>query len=298
MPFETRFIPDLCGWRGDFPSRPRVAASFRRLADLAPHLLAAPRAADVFLFRAWKEVLGSYPAYVRQEIGDCTSFGSAHVTDCLQCVEIAIGHESESFKEICTEAIYGMGRAIGGMLGSGDGCYGAAVAKAVMEGVVPRELVGPYSGRRAKEWGSTGVPAEIAKAAKDHAVGATALVSSLDEASAALSNGYPYIICSDQGFTMTRDASGACTASGTWQHCMSVVGMRTQSAKAEFLICQSWGPNVPSGPLMDDQPDFSFWCSSATMARILAQGDSFAFSKFTGFPGRPLPSAWSYGTFI
>jgi hypothetical protein len=40
------------------------------------------------------------------------------------------------------------------MLGGGDGCYGAALAKAVTEvGVVPREAVGAYSGERAKEWG-------------------------------------------------------------------------------------------------------------------------------------------------
>jgi hypothetical protein len=208
----------LMGWL-DAPGRHAVAATLGPpLARVAPHLMGADQ--DVFLYRAWKDVLGSYPAYPAQQIGDCTSFGSGHATDLLQCVEIAIGHEPEAYKEVCTEAIYGMGREIAGMLGGGDGCFGAAVAKAVMKGVAPREAVGPYSGRRAQEWGARGTPADVQAKAAEHPVKATAMVTTLDELDAALGNGYPVIVCSDQGFTMTRDADGLCQPRGSWAHCV------------------------------------------------------------------------------
>lgn len=298
MPFEAQDFSHLMGWRGDFPTRPAVARQFRRLQDVAPALMYGAISDNVFLFRAWKDALGSYPAYVKQEIGDCTSFGSGHTTDLLQCVQMVLGKQAEAYKEICTEAIYGMGRQVANMLGGGDGCYGAAVAKAVMEGVVPREAVGPYSGRRAQQWGSSGVPADVQAAAKAHPVKATALVGTVDEAQAALGNGYPFIVCSNQGFAMTRDANGCCRAQGSWAHCLSCSGYRTRAGKLEFLIDQSWGPDVPDGPLTDDQPDFSFWITSATLAKMLSEQDSFAFSSFQGFPGQPLPGNWSYDTFI
>lgn len=286
------------GWRPDFPTRPAVAAQFRRLADVAPHLLYAPPADNVLLYKAWKDALGAYPAYVKQDIGDCTSWGSGHTADLLQSVQMVLGKQAESYKEICTEAIYGMGREIANMLGSGDGCYGAAVAKAVMEGCVSRESVGPYSGRRAKQWGAQGVPADVRTAAKEHPVKATALVGTTDEADAALMNGYPMIVCSNQGFAMTRDADGVCRAQGSWAHCMAIIGCRTYNGKRQYCIGQSWGPDVPDGPLTDDQPDFSFWIASAALAKMLAEQDSFAFSGFAGFPGQPLPGNWTYDAFI
>lgn len=288
----------LMGWRPDFPSRPMVARQFGRLADVAPHLMYAPPADNVLLYKAWKDALGAYPSYTKQLIGDCTSFGSGHTVDLLQAVQMVLGKQAEAYKEICTEAIYGMGREIANMLGSGDGCYGAAVAKAVMEGVVPREAVGPYSGRRAKQWGAQGVPADVQAAARDHPVKATALVETTAEAKAALSNGYPLIVCSGQGFAMTRDADGVCRAQGSWAHCMFCGGYRIRNGKLQFAVFQSWGPDVPDGPTTDDQPDFSFWTEEATFARMLGEKDSFAFSGFAGFPGQPLPGNWTYDAFI
>jgi hypothetical protein len=297
MPFTSPPY-HLMGYVPDWPTRPAVRAQFGRLFDVAPHLsYGAPT--DVFLYKAWKEVNGSYPSYVAQKIGDCTSFGSGHTTDLLECIQIALGKKPESYKEICTEAIYGMGREIANMLGSGDGCYGAAVAKAVMQGVVPRELVGPYSGERAKQWGGrSGVPAEIKTKATEHPIKATAAVTTTAEADAALGNGYPFIVCSDQGFTMHRDQDGACQASGSWAHCMHCEAARTRNGQRQYLIGQSWGPNVPDGPTTDDQPDFTFWISASSLARMLSQNDSFAFSGLAGFPGQPLPSHWTYSDFI
>jgi hypothetical protein len=287
----------LTGWVDD-PARGPMAASFAPpLSQAAPQLMGADH--DVFLFKAWKEVLGDYPAYVPQKIGDCTSFGSGHAVDLLQCVEITIGKEPNSYLETCTEFIYGCGREIAGMLGGGDGCYGVAVAKALVEvGAVPRKLVGPYDGNRAKQWGARGVPAEMKTAAASFKVGSAALVTTLEELDAALANGYPAAGGFSQGFTMHRDADGACQQSGRWGHEQCCIGRRRRNSRRQYLLGQSWGPNVPDGPLTDDQPNFSFWIDETAMASILGQRDFLTFSKFPGFERRPLPSAWTTQDFI
>ena len=127
----------LMGWV-DHPDRGIVAARHPTLFAAAPYLQDTDDGRDILLYRAWSEVIGKYPDYPAQQIGDCTSFGAGHALDLLQCVEIATGERDEEFKEICTEAIYGMGREIAGMLRSGDGCYGGAVAEAGGQGVLSR----------------------------------------------------------------------------------------------------------------------------------------------------------------
>lgn len=216
-----------------------------------------------------------------------------HAVDLLQCVQIVIGHKAEAYKESCTEEIYGNGRAIANMLGYDDGCTGAAVAKGVVEkGVVPREVVGPYDGKRAKSWGATGVPADVQTKAGEHKVKTVSLVSSWAELCAALANGYPVTVASDQGFTMTRDANGLCQPRGSWNHQMMIAGVLNSTGAA--LICQSWGSDVPDGPLALDQPSFSFWAPKSTIERMLGQQDSWAVSSFDGYPGQPLPSEWTH----
>jgi hypothetical protein len=254
---------------------------------------------NVYLYKAWKDALGNYPSYVAQAIGDCTSWGSGHAVDLLQCIEIVIGKEPIEYLETCTEFIYGCGREIANMLGGGDGCYGVAVAKALVDvGAIPRELVGPYSGQRAKDWGRRGAPAEMKTAAAPFKVGAAALVTTLDELDAALANGYPAAGGFSQGFTMHRDADGVCHQSGRWGHEQCCIGRRRRNGNRQYLLGQSWGPNVPDGPLTDDQPNFSFWIEEASMASILGQQDFLAFSKFPGFKRRPLPAAWTIKDFI
>jgi len=283
---------ELFGWV-DHPERSAMAGPFGTLFSVAPDYQDdASNEKDIFLCKAWAEVLGKYPSYPAQEIGDCTSFGAAHALDLLQCIEIATG-EPEEFKEISTEAIYGIGREIGGMLGGGDGCYGSAVARALTDfGAVPREEVGPYAGSRAKEWGRKGVPAAIKEKCKAHKLGNATLVTTLAELDAALNNGKPVTVASNQGFSMTRDADGVCKPQGSWAHQMFIAARRRKGE--HYLVCQSWGDNAPQGPLSDDQPKFSFWAPGKTVARMLAVKDSWAFSIWGGFQRKDLPAGWSY----
>lgn len=291
----------LMGWNGIDDTQRMLAAQFPALSRAAPHLFGdAPSTEPILLYKAWRGVLGKDPAYPAQEIGDCCSFGHAHANDLLQCIEIGLG-EGAVYHETDTEALYGMGREISGDLGRQDGSYGAAMVKAMTQwGMASRDMVGKieggdagtYSGRRAKDWGWHGTPKEVKDAAASYKLGASAQVSTWDELVAALKNGYPVTICSDQGFTLQRDADGFCAARGVWGHCMFIAGARFDREGA--CIIQSWGAETPGGPLALDQPTFSFWAERRVVERILGQGDSWAISKSPEFEKKELPPAWRY----
>ena len=268
-------------------------------AGAAPHLVGAGEGRTILLYKAYKEVNGgSYIDYPAQTIGDCVSQGFGHGTDLLEAVQIALGHKSAEFKQTATEAIYGMARVdVGGGQLWGDGAVGAWGAKAVSTiGTVARDVVGPYDGRRARLWGSRGVPSEIKAAAAGHKVETVSLVSTYEELEDALANGYPVPVCSDQGFKGTRDADGFCAPEGTWGHCMLIVGVRSGD-RPGACIFQSWGPDTPDGPVALDQPTNSFWADREVVSAMLAMGDSWAISDFDGYPVRSLPATWTYGGF-
>jgi hypothetical protein len=293
---EVSQYRDFCGWRGIDAVQKSCASEFLALYHAAAHLFgdAAP-SEPVLLYKAWSDVLGKFPDYPAQQIGDCVSFGHGHGNDLLQCIEIGLGQPAV-YRETDTEFIYGASREIAGILGSGDGSYGAAAVKAMMTiGMVSRAMLGSdgaYSGQRAKAWGETGPPASVQAEAASFKLGSAALVSSWDDLVAAITNGYPVTICCDQGFDLTRDQDGFCAASGTWGHCMVIAGVRFDRPGA--CILQSWGPDVPTGPTALGQPDWSFWAERDVISAILNEGDSWALSKAPAFMTRQLPLTWKY----
>jgi hypothetical protein len=295
---------NLTGWV-DNPDRFALAelSGIRDLTQSAPNLVGAigDGDEDVFLYKAWKDVLGKYPDYVAQAIGDCTSFGSSHALDLGQCIDASIGGKPTDYRETSTEVTYGLSREVAGLLHTrSDGSYGVATAKALLTmGALPREAVGDgqYDGRRAKQFGTTGVPAELKSKAIAYKLGAAALVTTQAEAAAAIRAGHPFIVCSNQGFSMVRDATGLCRAQGSWAHCMFVCGVRVRGGRTQFCIAQSWGPQTPSGPLADDQPPFSFWAEGAVVDRMLAERDSLAFSDAPAFAKKAIPDKWKHSGF-
>lgn len=295
MSDETTY-QHLCGWRGADDIQRTFASHFPALARSAPHLMEGPAPTDpVLLYKAWRDVLGQDPSYPAQQIGDCVSFGHGHGNDLLQCIEIGLG-EPVVYQETDTEFIYATSREVAGILSRQDGSYGAAAVKAMTTlGMVSRAMLGgdgSYSGQRAKAWGLSGAPASVKSQAGAFKLGSAALVSTWDELVAALRNGYPVTICTGRGFTLDRDAQGFCQARGSWGHCMLIAGVRFDRPGA--CIIQSWGPACPTGPQALDQPSFSFWADQAVVARILAEGDSWALSKSPAFQRRELPPAWKY----
>ncbi len=293
---DERPFQSLCGWRGIDATQKVCAHQFATLRQAASRLYGGPPQTDpVLLYKAWSDVLGQFPNYPAQEIGDCVSFGHGHGNDLLQCIEIRLG-EAVDYRETDTEFIYSASREVAGILGTSDGSYGAAAVKAMTTiGMLSREMLGTdgtYSGDRAKEWGQSGPPHDMETKAAPYKLGSAALVSTWDDLVAAITSGYPVTICTDQGFTLTRDSGGFCAASGTWGHCMLLAGVRFDRPGA--CIIQSWGPDVPSGPTVLGQPSFSFWAERDVIERILGEGDCWALAKTPSFTKRDLPPAWKY----
>ena len=128
----TDVNPQLMGWLGVDEIQRTFAAQFPALRQSSPRLFAAPPSHQtVCLYRAYYDVLGQdWQGYPSQEIGDCVSFGHGHGNDLLQCIAVGLGGKSGYF-ETQTEFIYGASREVAGILGGGDGSYGAAAVKAM-----------------------------------------------------------------------------------------------------------------------------------------------------------------------
>ena len=227
-----------------------------------------------------------------QTIGDCVSHGHARGLDYLQCIQIALGKRDDAYVEgqnsVMSEAVYGMCREEGNGLGMQDGAAGIWAVEALRKGGFIPRTGKLYDGRLAKEWGRTGCPSEVKSLAKKHLLEQYARVSNAQEAINALWNGKPVTVCSNQGFTMTRNQDGICEAQGSWAHCMLFIGAYIVGNELIFCCLQSWGQNVPSGPTVKGMPDNSFGIRTIIADRMLRSGDSYALSAAQGFPAEKI----------
>jgi hypothetical protein len=248
---------------------------------------------DVFLWESARAVTGDVlPARDQKSVGSCVGFATATAIEHLSCKQIEDG-ECAAYRDLAQEVIYGGSRVeVGGGRVRGDGSVGAWAARWVRDyGVVPRGVhaqhdLSEYSESRCRHYGRRGVPDDLEALAKEHPVRGVARVRSWEECLAAIRNGYPVLVCSDQGFAMERDAGGFCNPRGRWYHAMAVVGVRGGERPGGFLL-NSWGPDAHRGPRVPaDAPACGFWVDSSVLDRMLAQGDSWAFSRFAGFPAR------------
>jgi hypothetical protein len=290
--------PPAFGWVNDPPAVQAVAAGLPvpRFAD-TPAFREDAGPADVFLWDACRKVTGDLlPPRDQGRVGACVGFGTAAAVEHLICVQAASGSGSrEEFRELAPEAIYAGSRVeIGGGRVAGDGSVGAWAAKFVSEyGVVPRAKYGPldltrYDEPTCRRLGALGLPADVEAVAKKYPVKAVANVRSWAECRAAIRNGYPVAVCSGQGFRMARDSDGYGVPQGTWMHCMAVTGVCGGNRPGGFVL-NSWGGAAHPGPLGPGKPSpAGFWVDAAVLDRMLAAGDSWAFSGFAGFPARKL----------
>ena len=260
---------------------------------------------DVLLTDAAIEALGHWiPVRNQLDVGSCVSFGVADAIEHLFCVQIVNAKRAgqpppTECKDLAQEVIYGGSRVeIGGGRIRGDGSVTAWAADFVRtRGVVPRGKYGAldlstYSTRTCREFGQRGVPDEIEAIAKNSPVKGITFVRTAEEAWRAIGQGYPIAIGSQVGFgsrgPWTRDADGFLRASGSWGHCMSIVGRATVRDRKGFLFRNSWGPDVHRGPKGGKNiPDSGcFFVDFATVNRMCAEGDAIAFSDAVGFPAR------------
>lgn len=287
-------VSQLCGWvpRPDETRRLLSQKENPTFKMAAPHLAKAWNQEEIGLWNACKKVNnGNNLPPNRQTIGDCVSQGYGRGMDYLYCVKQAAGLVTgfvEDDTEAMTEYIYGSSRKAGNALGWGDGSNGIwAVNGLKREGYVFRKGK-KYDGQLAKNYGYRGPPADLIPEGKKRPLADYALCEDPTDAANGLLAGATLPICSNQGFTTTRDANGICRASGTWNHCMLVIGLYKVGGQWYFVILQSWGEN-PSGPVPAHLgfPTNAFGCHWDTMGRILRQRDSFLLVGVDGW--QPLP---------
>jgi hypothetical protein len=291
------------GWvRDDESVKELVAALPRPVFALTPAGQAQDIPDHVYLWEYAKTAIGSHvPTRDQGSVGSCVAFGCACAIDYLQCVQrvqaLKAGQPPPEFKSVSTEVIYGGSRVqIGGGRIRGDGSVGAWAAQwsqkygAVARGKYDGFDLSVYSESTCRKFGSSGCPAALEPEAKQHPTKAVSQVRTVAEAKAALASLYPVTVASDVGFgnrgPYQRNAAGQLRASGTWAHQMCLIGYDRTSG---FYCMNSWGTSWVGGPTgPGDPPPGGFWIEENTVARMLGQGDSWAYGDQTGFPARAL----------
>lgn len=289
----------LCGW----VEAPKVVEGamqdlpFAYFSDVWTPIKGTGVGKTLMLTDIITKVAGKFPLRL-QTIGDCVSMGTAYAVDAVKAVDIYLkGDWEEWIAETATEDIYGGSRVIigNGQL-SGDGSFGIWAAKYVNQyGALARGKYGNtdlsvYSGTRARKWGQRGVgiPDEIENAAKDHPIDVISMVTTYEQARDLVANGYPISICSNQGFSNRRDKDGFAAPSGSWAHCMCILGIDDNPRRPGVLVQNSWGV-WNGGPKRLNQPDGSFFVDADVIqSRILSKRDSWAFAGYKGFEPKKL----------
>lgn len=289
-----------CGWVDDYAAVEDVLSRrrFKSFGHTPAGRAADPLPKQVFLWDAYRKILGTLPPAKDQgNVGSCVSFGTNNAVARTLAVEVALGAQPMEFKDIAEEVTYGGSRVqVGKKQIRGDGSVGAWAAEFVNKwGVVSREKHGScdlsvYSVTVCRKMGQSGVPADLQAVAKQSPVKNIALVKGWEDAKLSLSQGYGIAVCSNQGFTMKRDANGVCKPSGSWAHCMCLDGYVIVAAGKEYgHIENSWGQNAHTGPVGWGNPSTAgFWAESRVVDRMLRAGDSWSFSAAVGFPARKI----------
>jgi hypothetical protein len=253
--------------------------------------------AAVYLWKAYEKLPIRGPPIKNQgQVGSCVSFGTNAAVERTLAAEVAAGQPWE-WVRFTEEATYGGSRVeVGGGRIRGDGSVGAWAAEFVTKwGMLPRGKHGGvdtsvYSESLCRQWGDRGVPDDLEPVTRKYPVKDTSRITSWENAKKSLASGYGIAVCSNQGFSMTRDSRGVAQPSGSWAHCMCLDGYHTEGGREYGHIVNSWGPDAHRGPVGWGSPNpDGFWAESTVIDRMLRQGDSWAFSGATGFPAKRLP---------
>lgn len=269
---------------------------------------------DVLLTDAAIYVLGKHlPIRDQGQIGSCVSFGTSTAIEHLILVQMARAGQAglpppSEFKDIAQEIVYGGSRVeIGKGRIRGDGSVTAWAAEFVQQyGIVPRAKydqfdLTAYNVSTCRKFGNSGVPTELEAVAKKSPVQTFTFVRNAEEAAKAIRQGYPIACGSGVGFgnrgPWPRDADGFLKRSGSWGHCMAVLGVVTVNGRKGFLFMNSWSADVHKGPKGGtNMPDSGcFYVDWNTANSMFAEGDAVAFSSAVGFPPVKLPDWWFLG---
>jgi hypothetical protein len=270
----------------------------------------------MFLHEIVRAVLGHDTENYPQEVSDCTSFGAKNAVEYLTCAEIAGKALMQQFRggsfgdtvkaarlkwrPVFPPFFYGVGRVlVGGRSLRGDGAMGSWMTAAAMkygalfsdDAGVPR-----YSGSVAKDWGDDqqGFQQFLALALS-YLLGSAARIDTWEDLCAAIVNGYPCTTASDIGYSMEAGRDGFHVQNASWSHQMCITGIdETYNNDPYGLILNNWGD--VHGHLKDfqdgsDLPKGVIRARRKDIEKHLRAGETFAWSRFNGFPEQKLDKA-------
>lgn len=282
--------------------------------DLRPDPLPTPSAdGEIFLYRMIQRYKPDYYPLNQGQIGTCVAVGHKGAVDGTTAVRVW-RRDLKKFVECSAESIYGGARnegqnRISGSFGDGSNGWAAVGWLNKVGGIIWQQPYPDYSldlshydVPRAKQWGAYGnggkadgrtIPGKFDTEAAKNPLPGAAKVRTIPELDAALDRLCFVTICSDMGFNSPRDKDGFCRPSGIWPHCMHITARRNGGRKG-YLVQNSWGAYIRGDGLdssnkYKDQPDGSFYVEPQYIARILAQGDSWALSADAGFKAGDIP---------
>lgn len=273
--------------------------------EAAARLMTGDDNAPVFFWQYEQMILNVVLAtWNQRQVGACVGFGFTRASQDLLIAELAAGEpETWPGAEGAPEITYAGSRfEIGGGQINGDGSLGIWAADWLTKyGYVVRGKYGAldltaYNETTCRKLGASGVPSDVETLARAHPVKAAAMVTSAAEGWAAIGANKPIAVCSNQGFSMTRNADGTCDPEGVWNHCMGLRGrFVTPKGKKRFVIGNSWGDYLGSANntveyLAADGsvktitlPPGHFAAEFDTVGRMLSQRDSFALAGMDGW---------------
>ena len=276
-----------------------VGSNPRILKKLPLQMISNAAGRKAFLYEITRKLLGQDTKNYPQQVGDCVSFGAKNAVEYLICCEKLMKGDREKFRPIFPPYLYGTGRVyVGGNRINGDGSLGSWMAEAVIKyGVIPADEPGVpnYSGSIARNWGSSRSALDKWKSlGQQHPVKSAAQIRSWSELVAAIVNGYPCTVASNQGFNMEPSSDGFHRASGSWAHQMTIIGADDEHAEPYALILNSWGDvhgHLTAFGSNQPLPVGVLRVKRATIERMINAGETFAFSSFDGFPEQELDEA-------
>lgn len=248
----------------------------------------------VVLSRYMEEIWGKDTwIYNQGSCGSCVANGAGMAAEILVAQDIVENGAENPGHLDCMSIYWGSRVEIGGGSLWGQGSVGVWAAQWLQKfGCVVRKK---YESVDLSEYSSSlccsgyarkGVPEDVETVAKVHPVQHYAAIKTCDEAIAALCNGYPVTVASNQGFSNRRDENGFVRPQGRWPHQMLVIAY--DPTDDSFVILNSWGLEWISGPKPDWMPEGSFKVKRATLEQMFRAGDSWALSNLKGWPRRKL----------
>jgi hypothetical protein len=257
------------------------------------------------LYPALLQCLPGWKRGSQGNVGSCVGWGAALGVDFVAACDVVHRQEPEVVRARTIESsLYGFSRveARGQRVNNGgDGSTGFHAAKSIRDfgalhygidygGTVIRE---EGKQQRDRDWGRTGVPDVLEPYAKLRRCSETTLAVNFEQAAAAIQNGFACVVCSGQGFSMSRDEDGFCRPGGVWWHCMVFAGVRW--GKRPGLLCfNSWGDsNTVGRHYPETMPtavrNCSFWIDAVTCTKMLSGRDSYVYAGYSGFQPTTMP---------